>query len=1007
VTVSLDSLLVGYYDAKAGLTGSGSSSGTATASAAARPTPPWDQTSSSAKTSTTASTTSAAASVSAATSIAQTIVSGQPLIDPSAATLTATSKDAETNTDYQNLFALYKGLSSLQTIATAASAKGVSNSDLATLQKAFASGVSQVQSFIASSPFKEFQVGDGTVTAHDQSTAAVPKTPTTYTTGLTAATVDTVLPQLQGDVQFSATISLPNGSTPTTVNFNLADMGDTPRTLANVVSYLNSQLQAAGSDITFGDKTVTTPAVTKTNTSGKTSTVTTITAATSQVQLQVLGNSLETVSFSAPTTSPAVYVAATSTAPTLGLSATSSTSSTTASTTSSKTSSTTSSTSSSAATTTSQVLAFDPTGTNAVNATNNEVWADNLPSTASVDATATGPDGSVYVLANLSGSTNGQSIQGTQAAALLKYDSAGNLVYERQLGSINASSGYALAVSPDGTQVAIAGSTTTPSVLGASTSAYDAATQSTVAVYDAASGSQLWTQTQNATGDNQINGVAFGSDNSVYVVGQATGSLAGASSAGGQQEGYVEGFTATPTTSSSFVTSTVAGTASSAIAQTVTWTATNSFTTEFGSTGVNRATGVAVNGSSLYVASVQNGDAVVSQYTTTSIGAPSLTATQDLGALNGGNLSGIVVNADGSISVAGTTSNGDLNGGTVTSAYSGEQNAFVAQLSASLAPQDLAYVDEGGATTATGIAVSNGQTYITGQVATGADPANGQVSEDGYVAALDPTTGQVSWSQTFQGTNGNAAPVGVSVSDTGASALDALGLPDGEINQATSTTLVSNTSLQAGDKFYVQVGTSSAVPITITATDTYATLAKKIEAASGNRVVAKTTTGLGGTELEVTPLNTNSTEQVAILAGPTGKDALGPLGLKAGLITNASTTSNKPTSTSDVAASTTNSLKAAYSISVPTTLNLDSTANIAAALAQVKTAASEVQNIFYNMTTPPSTSSSSTTSSNTGLANIYKAQAKGYATALARLEGSTTSTSATSLTSLAALATKA
>ncbi len=986
MTVSLDSLLVSYYDAKAGVAGSGSSSTTATTAQATRPTPPWDQTSSSSTTST----------ASGATSVAQNIVDGQPLIDPSTATLTATSKNPEVNSDYQNLFALYKGLASLQTIATAASAKGVSNAELATLQKAFASGVSQVQSFISSDPFEEFQVGDGTVTARDQSTAAVPSTPTTYTTGLTAATADTVLPQLQGEVQFSAAISLPNGSPPTTVDFDLDEMGDTPRTLSNVVTYLNGKLEAAGSDIRFGDKTVTTPAVTKTNTSGKTSTVTTLTAATTEVQLQVLGNSLETVSFSptsttsSPAASPAVYVAATSTAPTLGVSTTSSTSSTT------------SSTSSSAATTTSQVLAFDPTGADAVNTTNDELWADNLPSTATVDATATGPDGSVYVLANLSGTTDGQSIQGTQAAALLKYDSAGNLVYERQLGGINASSGYALAVSPDGAQVAIAGSTTTPSVLGASTNAYDAATQSTVAVYDASTGNQLWTETQKASGDNQINGVAFGSDNSVYVVGQTTGSLPGANSAGGQQEGYVEGFTATPTTTTSFVTPTVGSTAAAATTQTVSWKATNSFTTEFGSAGVNRATGVAVNGSSLYVTSVQDGDAVVSQYTTASIGAPSLTATQNLGSLDGGNLAGIVVNADGSISVAGTTSNGNLNGGTVTGAYGGGQNAFVAQLSASLNPENLAYVDEGAATTATGIATANGQTYITGQVATGADPQNGQVSEDGYVAEVDPTTGQVNWSETFQGTNGNAAPVGISVSDTGSSVLDALGLPDGEINQATSKTLVSNSSLQAGDKFYVQVGTSSAVPITITATDTYATLAKKIEAASGNRVVAKTTQGAGGLELEITPLNTNSTEQVAILAGPTGKDALAPLGLKAGLITNASTTSDKPTSTSDLTASTTNSLKAAYSISLPTSLNLDSTASIAAALAQVKTAASEVQNIFYNLTTPPSTSTSSTTSSNTGLANIYKTQAAGYAAALARLEGSTTTTTPTSLTGLIA-----
>src|SRR5262249_24084869 len=53
---------------------------------------------------------------------------------------------------------------------------------------------------------------------------------------------------------------------------------------------------------------------------------------------------------------------------------------------------------------------------------------------ATARAVATGPDGAVYVLADLGGDSATTPIKGARDVALLKYDSAGALVYSRMLG---------------------------------------------------------------------------------------------------------------------------------------------------------------------------------------------------------------------------------------------------------------------------------------------------------------------------------------------------------------------------------------------------------------------------------------------------------------------------------------------------------------------------------------------------------------------------------------------
>ena len=943
MTISIDSsLLLSYYDLKAGVpasTTSGSGSTSTSTTGSTKPTTPWSSTPTTAQTN----------------SLVQSVLNGQSFINPNAAKLSVPA-GTPNYTNYKNLFGLYQGLTALQDLATQANATGISSYQLTQLQTAFTSGMKQVQTYLNTSPFTGFNVAEGDVGATSQSTAGVPTETDTYNTGvLWSGDANTPVPAFSGNVQFSlsvsqtplttlnANITQPT-STPTVVNFNLNDMGSTPRTISNVVSYLNQQLQAAGVFTRFAD--VRTPGVATTyQVNGQTITNP---APPDQFSLQIVGNAVETLSFSAATTAPAVYITQTSGAvpPSTG-SATTGVTTTSGNTTTGNTTSDV----------TQQLLKLttDPSATNA------RAFTDTLPqSIPNAIATATGADGSVYVLANVTGATQaGQvdaahAISGTQDVALMKYDSAGNLVFTQTLGSTASASGLGLAVSADGSQVAVVGQAT--GLLDDDGGAPPDATDPTgfVSVYDS-SGNQLWTQAVNAWTGGQVNSVAFGANNSVYVAGSTAISDV-------LSDGFISGFSSTG-------------------AQT--------FNTYLGPTTTGSVNSIAVNGSSLITAGVQNGDAVVQSYALQSSGAPVLSATRDLGPLDGGNVTGVAVNTDGSIIVAGSTQNGALSAGTVGSAYSGSgEEAFVASLASNLAPSSsdtLAYFGGATDTTATALTVANGQAYIAGQIATTPTPGSGDLSAfNGYAAQIDPTTGQVTWSNTFNGPENQSAPNSIAVDATGASSLDALGLPTGTIDFSPSQNLMANSSLQVGESFLVK-SNFNALPqtVTISADDTLQTLAQKITQASGYGANVQVVTGTGGVQqLQITP--TSAASQVTLEAGPPGENALPALGLSEGLVTTNATAKAKSASTAGGAIATT-SLKANYALGLESSINLNSASGISNALAQLGGAITTVKQIYTDMTTKPSTS---TAGYNGAVPAYLTAEISNYQAALARLTSS-------------------
>ncbi len=887
-------------------------------------------------------------------SLVKSVTNGASFFTASSAQLAAPAGPHQQ--DYDAIFGLYQGLNAMEGLASAASSSTVSSAQQAAYQKTFAQGLTQLQSYLGSGAFKSIDVAYGSIAASQQSSQGATVETDAYTTKpLATGSNNTPVAAFAGPVAFNMQVASLNG-TSKTVAFNLDDMGSTPRTLANVVTYLNSQLTAAGVATRFAD--VMTPGVAQTaQVNGKT---TTISTSPNTYALKIVGSATEKLTLSAADAAPAVYL--------IGSQGAAGKTTTTVTTSSNGAPTLTTTTGASDVT---QILAKYNGGSNAVATSPSDGVVSNTTianSPTAVQATATGPDGSVYVLANITGKTaDGQTISGSSDVALMKYDSAGNLKYTRTLGAANAASGYAISVSQDDSQVAIAG-TTTGQLDGTDTSQAAGATAGFVSVYSTATGDEQWSQTQSQPeGTTQTpTSITFGSNGQVFVAGTATGQLLGSGTTSGNQSSYIQGYTGKSVTAANGTTS---------------WVSSSTFTSQFGSGGTNKPAGVAVSGNTLYEAGVENGDAVVRAYTLQSSGAPTLAATQDLGALKGGAVAGISIAADGSVIVAGSTENGAL-AGTVGQAYTSGEQGFVATLSSGLTPNAINYVPTAANFAATSMTTSGGKVYLAGALTQA--PQTGQtVGSAGYVAEVDPTSGQVQWSRTQQGVDGIDTPTSVAVASTGAStSLDTLGLPTGAMSFAQSTNVIAASSVRAGDLFQVQAGSGAPVSITIKEGDTFQSLAQEINFATGFQATATTAVVNGKTVLKIAPTNANNT--IKLLSGPTGADALAPLGLKAGVLTDDANN----TSASGATSSKASGARSVLGLSLPASMNISTTAGAKTALSALQLAIAKVENLYQDMAAPPSTKTATNQQPlSSAMQTYYSNQLANYKLAVSRLGG--------------------
>ena len=893
-----NSYLLGLYGFSAGDISSMTSASSA-ATQKSQPTAPW----------------AASATPSEPSDLVRSALAGRNIINEAGVDLDLKGASA----DYRKLFAMYQGLSTLTALADRAAEKGVTAREQTQLAARFSAGLTELSAWMTKAEMEGVRVVQGVTTASTKTTAGVEKASPVYVTGAVHEGVLTAeVANFQGDVRFSITVNDAAGDK--VIDIDLADMGATPRSLDNVIAHMNAALEDAGvstrmgrrqlepepKTVTVGDKTITLP------------------AGPDRWALEVRGMLGETVSFDAPQTSDAVYVAQ-------GVGSRGET----------------------------QLLKFQTDNGDAPDAVvgigdtltvEGQAGQHDLPAgVKAVRASAVDADGYLWVVADLSEGGEHQPIKGQSDVALMKYDSAGNLVTSRLLGAASQASGFSLAIAGDG-RIAVAGSVTgalEPGESGASSAVAD----SFVTVFDN-DGLELWTQRRGAKAADEATSVSFGANGVVYVAGRSQSGMPGAGGLGGW-DGYLQAFEPTQrTVLSPVIPVTLA-------------------TSQFGTGGDDSVQAMTVSGSDLYTAGVENGRAIVRHYTLGADGAPTLAGTRDLG-LVGGEIAGIAVD-NGKVVLVGQTTNPGLSAGAATNTHSGGSDVFVASLSTDLqasAGDSVSYYGEAGDDTVADVKIQGGKVWITGVAdrAPGADDAD---PARGYLTRLDAATGAVEWNRTWRGEGDQAMPTTLAVASGGASVLDRLGLPQGEIQQDDSKLLTAATALRVGDQFTITSdGGMRASTVTITARDTLTTLARKIETASSRRlkvtVVTDNTVMPATQKLKLEP--SNDREGAIISAGPAGKDALAGLGLSQGYI-------GKTSANDEIAT---------YGLSLTGTLNLNGADAIKAAQDALSAAMTSVKSAYRSLGPDRATPAAA---GGGGASAYWNSKTAAYAAALARLGG--------------------
>lgn len=914
-----NSYLLGLYGGSAFDTTSTATASALQQAAKKQPTPPWSST----------------AVVPKQDELVRAALAGRKLINEGAARLDMKSAPA----DYRKLFALYQGLDTLNALTNRAATKGVSTLELTQLNRRFTAGLAEVGAWLSASEFDAVRMVQGTAKSVSKTTAATPRDSAVSITGpIHEGAISTPVAAFQGDVRFNITIKVPVGVTDsltTAVPIDLAGMGAQPRTLDNVLEFINARLETAGFATRIGrDQIKAEPKTMQVN--GK---PVTLPAGPDQWALAIRGSSTETVGFTAAETSDAVYVV--QSAGTAGGN---------------------------------QLLKFQSDGgaatAPAAGGVGETQWVDGrlsqnaLPDgVQNVRASAVGPDGSLWMVADVTAGPDSQPIKGVQDVALMRYDTAGRLVATRTLGSASTASGYAIAIDANG-NVAVAGSVTgalnTSKTDAGKTGEVAGVADSFVTVFNK-DGEEQWTQRRGARAADEATSVSFGADGTVYIAGRARSAIAGAAAVGGW-DGYVQAFKAgEPYPTAGITVKTTA-------------------TAQFGTVGEDSVDAMTIDGSNLYTAGVEEGRAVVRRFTLDAAGVPTLASTRDLGVISG-DIAGVAVSG-GKVILTGTSRDSGLSAGTTTTAHSGGKDVFIATLAGDLtagAGDRLTWHGGAGDDTAADVKVHDGKVWITGiedrdPAAKATDPTRA------YLARIDPLSGAVEYQRSWAGDGDQARPMTLAVASNGASVLDRLGLPKGEIDQSDSKRLIDATSVRVGDRFYISPPDGGrAVSVTIEAKDTLATLARKIEIASagklkasvvseGGSVTGKTgevTTTTGGFQrLSITARDGKAGG--VLTAGETGRDALAGLGLSPGY----------------VGSSVGDDVIKTFGLALPSNLTLADAASVKTAGEKLQAAMKAVRDAYRAL--DPATKASA---ANGPVPAYLTAQLANYQAALARLGG--------------------
>lgn len=502
-------------------------------------------------------------------------------------------------------------------------------------------------------------------------------------------------------------------------------------------------------------------------------------------------------------------------------------------------------------------------------------------------AIATDSQGFSYVVGTTAGDLGSSLSDGANDLFLTKVNSEGDVVWQRSLGAAGTGEGASVTLAANG-DVVIAGT-----VSGAFSNSDDSQTDMLVARF-AASGKQIFATSIRAVGNESATAVAVGDDGSLYVAGRAST---------GKRDAVVTRLDAAGKIQASR-------------------------TIDSGSSDTITALAIDASGELLALAKLGSNASLLR------INAQSLATIPGSVSLGAVDARAIAVSDNGEIAVAGATTTA-VNGAQA-SGISGGRDAFVTRIAADFSTISSSYIGTANDEQADSVAYINGALYVGGRT-NGALEGSTAGTVDGFVARIAAGTGAVDNLTQWGLITHTVEPVMIAAMDGGTTALGALGLARGTLNQTTSAVVSSQTTLREGDKFSLRVDNGTVRTVAIAKDETMATLAQKVQRlirSSGTAMTAKSD------GRQVLRIDAKSGHKIALIAGPDNANALAKLGMDpVRLVAAAPKAKDAPKVTPG----------GTFSLGLDDTLNLSDAKSAGAALAKIKSALSMTQSAYRSL----------------------------------------------------------
>jgi len=897
-------------------------------------------------------------------------------------------KSVADNADKQATFALFKALTNLRILAEYASEDATSSSSLARLNEQFQSGLAEVRDFLSTAELDKLELFLGEKQYKTEATTRLGKNETGFNGTLVTDDPNAAISGLTGTEVF--TVSITKSGATDDITIDLSEMSGT-LSLNNIKDFVNSKIEALTALDTEGTEYVkhqTRFDIHRDGSSGR-------------YALQIDGTITEEVKFSAATSAPTLYVASavkqldddyaiTSRISEFnGLDGTITLDDTT----------------SFAAIDYEATeikglvkeeedeeidpkikemrdkmladalasVSNDDSNTDTTADTDNASSLTNIDSANKVNADTTAKrvavdsEGGIYVVGNSSGSFGHQlNTASGEDVFLTKFDSEGNVVFSRLLGTAGTANVSGITVDADDNVILVG------------------QTDSALSSSDVVSGTDLFVQKLSKRGDEvfryQLD--TYGETGASSVAVNAAGEI------------FVGGYTK----SGISATSGFSG-GSDAVILKLSSVGKLTDSTVFGTSDNEAIKGIAVDANgNLVVASEEDGNAVVRRIDSSDL--TNQTASVDFGSLgSGGSIQGVTIDNDnGKVYIAGVTTNGSLNAGgsaTTVGSTAGGYDGFVSGLTlsgaTSLSADFTSYLATSGTDRVADVTVSDGKVYVAGS--TGGTFAGEQTrgSTDGFVARIDGTSGSVEDIEQFGESLAGTNVGGVAFTNKGDSVLSKLGLPQGTVAIDETLDIETQTSAKLDDFFYISVDGGTKKRIELDEGDTFDDIARKLRIAGFGKLKVEVSTTEEGQKLKISALDDGV--PIEFFKGKEGRDLLERIGLEPGRILPKNDVFDI-SSDDDEDIPPEEDLGGVFALGLDGAIHLKDKQTAKYVLGLLDTAVSTIQRAYRSLNYNPLIEQLKNGSANQGAASPYQqAQLANLQTGLARLQSGAASSS--------------